>query len=197
MGTHPIFESDFDCLTDMKSVNGQHVIPIGGVKVLFPFQDPYPAQKQMMSKIIQSLKNSQNALLESPTGSGKSLALLCSALGWLQNEKERIDAMREPFQKKKEELMKEVLKIQHMDYSKFQNGQATSPYFKENQKIRNAHEFAHQQQLKLNKLSQQLQKNKNDEKEKIPKLPKIYYGTRTHRQIQQIVKVKFKISTKS
>ena len=92
------------------------------------------AQKQMMSKIIQSLKNSQNALLESPTGSGKSLALLCSALGWLQNEKEKNDAMREPFQKKKEELMKEVIKIQHMDYSKFQNGQATSPYFKENQK---------------------------------------------------------------
>ena len=83
----------------------------------------------MMSKIIQSLKNSQNALLESPTGSGKSLALLCSALGWLQNEKEKIDLMRKPFQQKKEELMRDVLRIQHMDYSKHKQDQSTSKYF--------------------------------------------------------------------
>ena len=57
-------------------------------------------------------------------------------------------------------------------------------------KINNPHAFANWQQNELTKLSQQLQKNKNDEKEKIPKLPKIYYGTRTHRQIQQIVKVR-------
>merc|ERR1711931_239384 len=135
MGTHPIFESDFDCLTDMKSVNGQHVIPIGGVKVLFPFQDPYPAQKQMMSKIIQSLKNSQNALLESPTGSGKSLALLCSALGWLESEKEKIDQMRKPYREKKEALMKRVLEIQHLDQSKLKDQQAVSKYFSNVQKI--------------------------------------------------------------
>ena len=53
----------------------------------------------------------------------------------------------------------------------------------------NAHTFAEYQQRELVKLSQQIQQNKNEEKQKIPKLPKIYYGTRTHRQIQQIVKV--------
>jgi len=92
------------------------------------------AQKQMMSKIIQSLKNSQNALLESPTGSGKSLALLCSALGWLESEKEKLDQMRKPFQEKREALMKEVLKINHLDPSKLKDQQAVSKYFNPVQK---------------------------------------------------------------
>ena len=92
------------------------------------------AQKQMMSKIIQSLKNSQNALLESPTGSGKSLALLCSALGWLESEKEKIDQMRKPYREKKEALMKKVLEIQHLDQSKLKDQQVVSKYFSNVQK---------------------------------------------------------------
>ena len=54
----------------------------------------------------------------------------------------------------------------------------------------NPHTFAEYQQREYAKLSQQIQQNTNEEKQKIPKLPKIYYGTRTHRQIQQIVKVR-------
>lgn len=36
-------------------------------------------------KIVKGLNNRQHCLLESPTGSGKSLALLCSALSWQQS----------------------------------------------------------------------------------------------------------------
>ncbi|XP_065827225.1 Fanconi anemia group J protein-like isoform X2 [Oscarella lobularis] len=43
----------------------------------------------MMAKIIQSIEKRQNSLLESPTGSGKSLALLCSVLAWQAAEKEK------------------------------------------------------------------------------------------------------------
>ena len=42
---------------------------MGGCKVKFPAK-AYPSQVAMMSKIVTSLQRSQNALLESPTGSG-------------------------------------------------------------------------------------------------------------------------------
>ena len=69
--------------------------PFGGVRINFPYEKPYPAQKQMMAKIIAALKNKENALLESPTGSGKSLALLCSVLGWVEKRTEEVSTSSE------------------------------------------------------------------------------------------------------
>ncbi|XP_042270894.1 Fanconi anemia group J protein isoform X2 [Thunnus maccoyii] len=56
---------------------------IGGVKINFPCK-AYPSQLAMMNSIIRGLNYGKHCLLESPTGSGKSLALLCSALSWQQ-----------------------------------------------------------------------------------------------------------------
>ncbi|XP_056613657.1 Fanconi anemia group J protein isoform X3 [Triplophysa dalaica] len=58
---------------------------IGGVKINFPCK-AYPSQLAMMNSIIRGLNHGQHCLLESPTGSGKSLALLCSALAWQQSQ---------------------------------------------------------------------------------------------------------------
>ncbi|CAK6438056.1 unnamed protein product [Pipistrellus nathusii] len=57
---------------------------IGGVKINFPCK-AYPSQLAMMNSIVRGLNSKQHCLLESPTGSGKSLALLCSALAWQQS----------------------------------------------------------------------------------------------------------------
>ncbi|KYO32220.1 Fanconi anemia group J protein isoform B [Alligator mississippiensis] len=57
---------------------------IGGIKILFPCK-AYPSQLAMMNAIVKGLNSRQHCLLESPTGSGKSLALLCSALSWQQS----------------------------------------------------------------------------------------------------------------
>nr|GME10103.1 regulator of telomere elongation helicase 1 [Ipomoea batatas] len=54
---------------------------IRGIDVDFPFQ-AYDCQLVYMEKVIQSLQNICNALLESPTGTGKTLCLLCATLAW-------------------------------------------------------------------------------------------------------------------
>ncbi|MED6196924.1 hypothetical protein PIB30_051949, partial [Stylosanthes scabra] len=72
------------------STNGNHlpknVYHIGGLQVEFPYQ-PYGSQFAFMGRVISTLDRAQreghcHALLESPTGTGKSLSLLCSSLAW-------------------------------------------------------------------------------------------------------------------
>ncbi|KNC52066.1 tumor necrosis factor receptor superfamily member 6B [Thecamonas trahens ATCC 50062] len=61
---------------------------IRDVDVRFPFS-AYPCQLVYMEKVIEALQNKSNALLESPTGTGKTLCLLCACLGWLEAEKNK------------------------------------------------------------------------------------------------------------
>jgi Rad3-related DNA helicase len=49
--------------------------------VEFPYE-AYPCQLDYMSSVIQALQEKKNALLESPTGTGKTLCLLCASLAW-------------------------------------------------------------------------------------------------------------------
>ncbi|XP_050344952.1 regulator of telomere elongation helicase 1 homolog [Nymphalis io] len=64
-------------------------VMIYGIPVNFPFE-PYEVQKVYMEKVIESLQNNTNALLESPTGTGKTLSLLCSSLAWLMLKKAQL-----------------------------------------------------------------------------------------------------------
>uniref|UniRef100_A0A0E0C458 Helicase ATP-binding domain-containing protein n=1 Tax=Oryza meridionalis TaxID=40149 RepID=A0A0E0C458_9ORYZ len=57
------------------------VYRIRGVDVDFPY-DAYDCQITYMDRVLESLQQGKNALLESPTGTGKTLCLLCSALAW-------------------------------------------------------------------------------------------------------------------
>ncbi|CBZ23762.1 putative helicase [Leishmania mexicana MHOM/GT/2001/U1103] len=57
-------------------------VDVNGITVSFPF-DPYPAQVEFMRSVVKCLQHGFNGLLESPTGTGKTLCLLCSTLGWL------------------------------------------------------------------------------------------------------------------
>jgi len=42
-----------------------------------------------MTKVYEALQKKENALLESPTGTGKTLCLLCASLAWLTTEREK------------------------------------------------------------------------------------------------------------
>lgn len=57
------------------------LIPINGIEIDFPYP-PYGAQIRYMSSVIDALRSGDNALLESPTGTGKTLCLLCATLAW-------------------------------------------------------------------------------------------------------------------
>lgn len=56
-------------------------LKINGLFVDFPYQ-PYPAQIVTISKLIASLKDGGSAIIESPTGTGKSLSILCGAMAY-------------------------------------------------------------------------------------------------------------------
>lgn len=52
----------------------------------FPFE-PYPVQSAFMKALYAALNESKVGIFESPTGTGKSLSLLCGALTWLSEYK--------------------------------------------------------------------------------------------------------------
>ncbi|KAH9575812.1 hypothetical protein CY35_01G130700 [Sphagnum magellanicum] len=51
----------------------------------FPFK-PYGIQTRFMTAVYRALQQGGVAIVESPTGTGKTLSLICSALKWLEDE---------------------------------------------------------------------------------------------------------------
>ncbi|XP_029575581.1 regulator of telomere elongation helicase 1 [Salmo trutta] len=68
-------------------------LTLKGITVDFPFT-PYECQKDYMSKVIECLQNKVNGVLESPTGTGKTLCLLCATLAWRDYFKDTISARK-------------------------------------------------------------------------------------------------------
>jgi len=64
---------------------------IAGVPIDFPFE-AYELQRIYMEKVVLALERGEHALLESPTGTGKTLCLLCAALGWRRFQVDKLQA---------------------------------------------------------------------------------------------------------
>ncbi|CAJ1056797.1 ATP-dependent DNA helicase DDX11 [Xyrichtys novacula] len=60
----------------------------GRVDFPFPYQ-PYNIQQQFMQALYSALDQGKVGIFESPTGTGKSLSLICGALSWLTDYEEK------------------------------------------------------------------------------------------------------------
>ncbi|CAE7825014.1 unnamed protein product [Symbiodinium sp. CCMP2456] len=54
----------------------------GGVEVLFPFEQPLEPQRAVIRSVLEALALGKHAVLESPTGTGKTAAVLCACIAW-------------------------------------------------------------------------------------------------------------------
>ena len=57
----------------------------GGKEFSFPFSTPYSIQVDLMRSLYKALEEGKSGLFESPTGTGKSLSVICGALTWLRD----------------------------------------------------------------------------------------------------------------
>ncbi|XP_020282942.1 ATP-dependent DNA helicase DDX11 [Pseudomyrmex gracilis] len=136
----------------------------------FPFPFPaYEIQKQFMKELYECLENGKLGLFESPTGTGKSLSIICGALKWLIDHE-------------KWEKQKLLSAIEEID-EKLKNCNISSDNW-----------FAEQtEQIELNAEKQPLQSKLNalvdyeGEKEKFKKLieSKKTAGTKTIKKLKQ------------
>ncbi|TFK70379.1 DNA repair helicase [Pluteus cervinus] len=55
----------------------------------FPYNPPYDIQVELMRHVYKAIEGKEITIVESPTGTGKTLTLLCSSLTWLRDEKNR------------------------------------------------------------------------------------------------------------
>ncbi|KAL5482596.1 CHL1 [Sanghuangporus weigelae] len=97
----------------------------------FPFEQPYPIQKDFMRHVYSAIENRKLAIAESPTGTGKTLSLLTSSLTWLRDDRQRskritLESLRDSlhstddpewvimqtFERMKNEIEKEELDLQ-------------------------------------------------------------------------------------
>lgn len=72
----------------MQDGNGNYIYTIFDHKIIFPYQ-AYRSQLALMYHSIKAMRDSENVLLESATGSGKSVGFLCGGLGWIEGERSR------------------------------------------------------------------------------------------------------------
>lgn len=54
----------------------------------FPYQ-PYPVQRDLMRKMTECMDKGASGVFESPTGTGKTLSVICATLTWLQRKEQQ------------------------------------------------------------------------------------------------------------
>ena len=152
---------------------------IDGIPVEFP-HTAYPCQLTFMEYVLRALKNRENALLESPTGTGKTLSLLCAALAWRTAEMGR------------KQLMEQTAVSRSANYDTIMERSflpsAAAPF----QTINSASGSVTRLQNALNESLNYTQSSTKIEDDgcdysEFIKPPLIIYASRTHSQLSQVI----------
>eukprot|EP00249_Psilotum_nudum_P005576 c19029_g1_i1 orf=1-1221(-) len=162
----------------------QKAYKIGGITVDFPYK-AYGSQLAYMGKVVATLEGYQrqpqgrcHALLESPTGTGKSLALLCATLAWQKHFKASLEA-RLSAPPQQQVPSQRLLPVHDLPV----DAQISSDPFT------TGGGFIPEEATPAAPLEMAQQKSVKSVKqlEKKPKVPTIFYATRTHSQISQVL----------
>ncbi|KAK7097155.1 ATP-dependent DNA helicase DDX11-like [Littorina saxatilis] len=84
-------EMDMDSVPDKKPMEENHTVNFEETETVtvpdtFPFPfEPYDIQQSFMRQLYLCLQTGKVGIFESPTGTGKSLSLICGALKWLRD----------------------------------------------------------------------------------------------------------------
>eukprot|EP00871_Galdieria_phlegrea_P000853 jgi/Galph1/1769/GphlegSOOS_G436.1 len=181
-----------------------------GTEVQFPYE-PYAVQYALMEKILRACEGGCNALLESPTGSGKSLSLLCSVLAWQNKLKQKLKQKqilreengRERFSIQSQETLNATSVIQQDKQISFsETEQEGSVPQLANKRLSSTSDDDFQEPLRFrpnydrpiaeicssqsgdNTLDEEDHSNESDT---VTHIPTIFFATRTHSQLGQVV----------
>ena len=81
--------------TTFKTHSSIHSLCIAGQEFpSFPYNPPYDIQLGFMRSLYTALEKGGVGFFESPTGTGKTLSLICGSLTWLQDIRDREEAER-------------------------------------------------------------------------------------------------------
>ena len=138
---------------------------IANVAVDFPFE-AYQVQLVYMEKVVMALESGSNALLESPTGTGKTLCLLCAALGWRRAQVEKQTQQQQQQQQQQQSAGAT---------SRNEQGAPALPELRDGW---------------VNTLAAQIPQSNAAGGSALPaeRPPRIIYASRTHSQLQQVVR---------
>ncbi|CAI5438114.1 unnamed protein product [Caenorhabditis angaria] len=165
-------------------------LPMCGVTVRLPVGlKPYPSQKLIMVRILTAIKNNMNVLAESPTGSGKTMALLASTCAWLRMYQDDRKLARSKCEIHGDEA--QIVKTEPLAVHKNEPEATSDPQIKQENTVENQwiEDFIPHGGQENVKKEEPIEGTKTEEPvcTCLPRV-RIYYGTRTHKQIAQVVK---------
>ena len=159
-------------------------ISIAGFQVSFPYQ-PYGTQLAFMNQFLRAVDQQGNALLEAPTGSGKTACLLAAALSWQRRHIEAAAAA------KARNLTRAVNRARRAGGASAHGGNKDGAKAAAQEPGGDGAEpssAATADATATEDVDEPDVDDGDDEDEDVPRVPKVYYATRTHSQIAQVIR---------